>query len=297
MVAPFQRSRKSQTHRVDEGYREESNSVELGRAVGVTGSTGAPGRTFMSINLAVAIHALGKRVVLVDADPHLGAVAVQLDLAEDRSLVYLAHEAKLRRVDDTLVSRHIQSASGLDVLTGRAVAGLGNIVPGSLLADVVGLLRRRYDVVVVDVGALDCRDSQQAALLCQLLVWVAVPTKMGTDLLDRTLSGPLAGEARTRPSLVVLNRLGSLSLREVDTAMRRRYGMAVAGAVPDRPRACLQAEDSARPAVQAGPLAPPLSRLGRVVASALRASDEEARPGLIPLRPKASITLVGGGTR
>lgn len=295
MVTRFQRSRKIQTHVIDDGFRVGSNFAELGRAVGVTGSTGAPGRTFLSINLAVAIHALGKRVALVDADPHLGAVAVQLDLAEDRSLVYLAHEAKLRQVDDTMVSRHMQSASGLGVLTGRALAGLGDVVPSSLLADVVGLLRRRYDVVVVDVGALDCRDSQQAALLCQLLVWVAVPTKIGTDLLDRTLSGPLASEARTRPSLMVLNRLRGPSLREVDKAVRRRYGMAVAGAVADHPQSCLQAEDSARPAARAGPLASPLRRLGLEVASALRASEEAPELGLIAVRPKSPTALAGGG--
>ena len=76
-------------------------------------------------------------MVLVDADPHLGAVAVLLDLAEDRSQIYLAHEAALQAVDDGLVLRHMQTVFGLDVLTGRSVAGLGEVVAGPFLAEVV----------------------------------------------------------------------------------------------------------------------------------------------------------------
>ncbi|HVB53333.1 MAG TPA: hypothetical protein VNF24_03950 [Candidatus Acidoferrales bacterium] len=277
------------THLIDEGSRSLADLPRRGSALGITGATGAPGRTFLSINLALALRAEGVSVVLVDADPHLGAVAVQLDLAEDRSLIYLAHEAELKAVDDELISRHLQSTSGLDVLTGRAVAGLGGVVSGALLREVLELLRRRYDVVVVDVGALDCQAAQATALECQMLVWVVVPTKVGTDLLDRTLSGPLASQVRTRPSLVVLNRLGDLALREVDSSLRRRYGMAVAAAIADHRRTCVEAEDRARPAVLAGPLAGPLRRCGRVVAGALAGKEgalqsvsDGARPSMDP---------------
>lgn len=278
------RSRAKGAHLIDGGSGVPSISRNRGSVLGVTGATGAPGRTFLSINLAHGLRAEGMSVVLVDADPHLGAVAAQLDLAEDRSLIFLAHEASLRPVDTDLVSRHLQSTSGLDVLTGRPVSGLGDVVPLALLGEVVGLLRRRYDVVVIDVGALDCLSAQATALLCQMLVWVVVPTKLGTDPVDRTLSGPLAGQVRTRPSLVLLNRLGSLALRDVDSALRRRYGMAVAAAIADHRRACVEAEDRGRPAVLEGPLAPSLRRCARVVAASLarsgdlpRTSADEAR--------------------
>jgi MinD-like ATPase involved in chromosome partitioning or flagellar assembly len=217
------------------------------------------------------------KVALVDADPHLGAVAVQLDLAEDRSLNFLAHETTLRPVSDDLITRHLQTAAGLEVLAGRSIAGTGEIGPETLLAEVVALLRRRFDLVVIDVGALDCRAAQVSALACQLLVWVVLPTKLGTDLLDRTLSGPLASQVRIRPSLVVLNRLGPAGLRDADRSLRRRYGMAVAAAISDHRRACLEAEDRAVPAALKGALASSLQRCARAVATALPGSTADSR--------------------
>lgn len=263
-------------------------SARRGIVIGVTGPTGAPGRTFLSINLAAALVTQGQRVVLVDADPHLGAVAVLLDLAEDRSLIYLAHEAALQAVDDGLVLRHMQTVLGLDVLTGRSVAGLGEIVAGPFLAEVVSILRRRYDVVVVDVGALDCEAAQTAALLSQLVVWVVVPTKLGIDLLDRTLAGPLAAQVRTRASITILNRLGPPGLREVEHALRARYGLAVAAAVPDQRRASIEAEDRGRPAVMGGGLAKPILRCAREIIAALPGSR------LDPQEAAATDAKLGG---
>lgn len=251
----------------------------------------------MSINLALALRAEGMSVALVDADPHLGAVAVQLDLAEDRSLIYLAHEAALKTVDDNLITRHLQSTRGLDVLVGRSVAGLGEGVPAPLLSDAVALLRRRYDVVVIDVGALDCFAAQAAALICQMLVWVVVPTKLGTDLLDRTLSGPLASQVRARPSIVVLNRLGSLALRDVDSALRRRYGMAVGAAIAENYRACTEAEDRAQPAALAGPLSSSLRRCAQTVAMALTKTGDVPRADAEELRQAVGTELLRESSR
>ncbi|MGA7173841.1 MAG: hypothetical protein WB020_09730 [Candidatus Dormiibacterota bacterium] len=270
-------SRAKVIHLIDGGSAVASGRRELGSVLGITGATGAPGRTFLSINLALALSAEGMRVALVDADPHLGSVAVQLDLAEDRSLTYLAHEAALKAVDDSLIARHLQSTRGLDVLVGRSVAGLGDGIPATLLSEVVKLLRRRYDVVVIDSGALDCGAAQAAALLCQLLVWIVVPTKLGIDLLDRTLSGPLASQVRARPSIVVLNRLESMALRDVDSALRRRYGMAVGAAIAENHRACVKAEDQSRPAALAGPLSSSIRRCAQTVALALAKVAEVPR--------------------
>jgi MinD-like ATPase involved in chromosome partitioning or flagellar assembly len=292
MLSRLREPRSTSTHLIDGRPTPASDRNRPGGLLGVTGSPGAPGRTFLSINLAYGFSAEGLSVVLVDADPHLGAIAVQLDLAEDRSLMYLAHEATLKTVDDDLISRHIQSSAGVDVLVGRTVPGIGDVISGSLIRDVLTRLRRRYDVVIVDVGALDCVAAQTTALMCQLLVWVVVPTKLGTDLLDRTLAGSLASPARTRPSLVVLNKLGNLSLRDVDASLRRRYGIAVAAAIGQNRRACVEAEDGARPAVLAGALARPLRRCARVVALALAKTSANSQPAAEGFPQSTGVQMV-----
>lgn len=283
------RSRKAiSSHPVDTHGAPAGRHPRPGRVIGVTGATGAPGRTFLSVNLAVGLAAEGMTVVLIDADPHLGAVAVQLDLAEDRSLNFLAHETTLRPVSDDLITRHLQTAVGLNVLAGRSIVAVGETGPETLLPEVVAHLRRRFDLVVIDVGALDCRPAQVSALACQLLVWVAVPTKLGTDLLDRTLSGSLAGQVRIKPSLVVLNRLGPAGLRDADRSLRRRYGMAVAAAIPEHRRACLEAEDRAVPAALRGALASSLRRCARAVEAALPGSAAESREPTAGLRAEVA---------
>lgn len=289
------RPRTKPTHLIDGDPDSRSLERVRGSVLGVTGATGAPGRTFLAINLALSLRVAGMSVALVDADPHVGAVAVQLDLAEDRSLVYLAHESALHTVDDELVSRHLQTSFGLDVLTGRAFAGLDELVPGSLLSDVVRLLRFHYDAVVLDVGALDCLAAQSTALMCQMLVWVVVPTKLGTDLLDRTLSGPFTSPVRPRPSLAVVNRLGNTALREVDSSLRRRYGMAVAAAIPDNSRACTDAENQARPAALGGPLSRPLLRCAHVVGLALARLAEDPAHAVGDVRSQFDAQLHSEG--
>lgn len=236
-----------------------------GVVVAVTGATGAPGRTFISINLAAVAAASGLTVALVDADPHLGAIAVQLGLREDRSLSFLAHEATLRPVDDELLTRHLQLSNGVDVLAGRSVAAPGHLSSAPILSDTVRLLAARHELVVLDAGALVCPEAQATALASQMIVWVIVPTRSGTDLFDRVVAGPLAAALRSRPSLAVINKVATGCLREPERALSDRYGMAVGGSVPESRRACLEAEARAQPAAAGGPLAERLRHVGGVV--------------------------------
>ncbi len=57
----------------------------LGRVVAVHGPTGAPGRTTVAIGLAAEHAHRGHRSVLVDADPHGGAVAQHLGVLDEVS--------------------------------------------------------------------------------------------------------------------------------------------------------------------------------------------------------------------
>jgi len=248
-----------------------------GRLVGVIGAGGSPGRTFISVNSALGLAQSGLSVCLVDADPRLGTVAAQLDLGEDRSLFYLAHESTLAPVDDDLVDRHLQHFGPLGVLTGRFEPARGGTVTAELLATVATLLRSRYRLVMVDLGPLDNPETAAMARLCQLLVWVVSPTPLGADRFDRTVTSALASQLRAKPALAVINGTGTGALGQTEEALLRRYGISAGASVPHHRLAGLQAEARHRPAVMGGPLSQSLRRVAKAVAqSTLQPAQLEA---------------------
>ncbi|MHB8324302.1 MAG: AAA family ATPase [Candidatus Dormibacteria bacterium] len=263
----FGHSRSPQGHPVDTetGF---SSAAGPGRMVGVTGAVGAPGRTFISVNAAVGLAQGGLSVCLLDADPRLGAVAAQLDLSEDRSLHYLAHESALVAIDDDLIDRHLQHFGPLAVLTGRFEPGRGGTISGEVFSTVTRLLLRRYRLLIVDLGPLDNAQTAAMAVTCQLVLWVVSASPLGADLFDRTVTSSLAAQLRPKPNLAIINGTGGGALVDPESALLRRYGISVVASVPHHRPASLEAEMRHRPAVMAGPLSQPLSRVATTVAAA-----------------------------
>ena len=287
------RSRSSHGHLVDleAGFPATSGP---GRMVGVLGAAGAPGRTFISVNAALGLAQRGLSVCLLDADPGLGTVAAQLDLSEDRSLFYLAHESTLAAIDDDLVDRHLQHFGPLAVLTGRFEPGRGGTISAEVLSKVTRLLLGRYRLLIIDLGRLDNPQTMAMALGCQLLLWVVSPSPLGADLFDRTVTSSLAAQLRPKPNLAIINGTGSGALGETEEALLRRYGISVVASVPHHRLACLESETSHRPAVMAGPLSQSLRRVAAAVATAaLRPSPLNAAPGPNSTDRAASSLLVG----
>jgi non-specific protein-tyrosine kinase len=251
-----------------DGASNFANTPGPGRVLGVTGAGGAPGVTFLSVNLAVSLAEQGVSVCLVDADPVAGAVASQLDLNEDRSLYFLAHESTLAPVDDDLIDRHLQHFGALSVLAGRSEPGLGAAIPAGIFETVIGLLRQRHQLLIIDLGRMGSHQTMVLAVGCQLLLWVVAPTPLGADLFDRTVTSALATQLRPKPNLAVINGVGPSALGEADGALLGRYGIPVVGRLPHHRSACLEAEASHRPAVLGGPLAQPLRRLANSIVAA-----------------------------
>jgi MinD-like ATPase involved in chromosome partitioning or flagellar assembly len=227
--------------------------------------------------LAVWLADQGLSVCLVDADPVMGAVASQLDLAEDRSLHYLAHESTLAAVDDDLIDRHLQHFDRLSVLAGRSEPGLSGPIPDSIFETVLGLLRRRHQLLIVDLGRMSSSSTVGLAAGCQLLLWVVAPTPLGADLFDRTITSTIASQLRPKANLAVINGTGASALGDPESALLRRYAISTVGSLPYHRSACLDAEAGHRPAVLGGPLAQPLRKLANsVVAAAMHPVDAVA---------------------
>lgn len=123
-----------------------------GSVVVVHGPAGAPGRTTVALALA-ALRAERRRTVLVDADPHGGAVAQHLGVLDETSgLLAAARAANAGTLDAAVLARARRRVGGdLEVLTGLPRPDRWvEVRPGAL--DAVLDLAVAVGDVVVDTG-------------------------------------------------------------------------------------------------------------------------------------------------
>ncbi|GGJ09203.1 AAA family ATPase [Streptomyces brasiliensis] len=122
-----------------------------GTVVTVSGAKGGVGATLAAIQLALAAQASGRSTALVDLDLQTGDVASYLDIQFRRSVVDLAAITDLSpRVLADAVFRH---DTGLALLLAPGEGERGEEVTDRAARQILGALRSRYEVVVVDCGA------------------------------------------------------------------------------------------------------------------------------------------------
>ncbi|MEF9906056.1 AAA family ATPase [Streptomyces sp. P9-A2] len=122
-----------------------------GTVVTVSGAKGGVGATLTAIHLALAAQASGRSTALVDLDLQSGDVASFLDVQFRRSVVDLATITDISpRVLADAVFRH---DTGLTLLLSPAEGERGEDVTDRAARHIIGALRSRYEVVVVDTGA------------------------------------------------------------------------------------------------------------------------------------------------
>ncbi|KUN84569.1 AAA family ATPase [Streptomyces griseoruber] len=122
-----------------------------GTVVTVSGAKGGVGATLTAVQLALAAQASGRPTALVDLDLQTGDVASYLDVQFRRSVVDLAAITDLSpRILAEAVFRH---DCGLALLLAPAEGERGEEVTDRAVRQIVGALRSRYEVVIVDCGA------------------------------------------------------------------------------------------------------------------------------------------------
>ncbi|MEU5428797.1 P-loop NTPase [Streptomyces olivoreticuli] len=121
-----------------------------GTLVAVTGAKGGVGTTVTAVQLALAARAAGRSVALVDMDLQSGDIASYLDVQFRRSIADLAGISDISpRVLQDAVFPH---PSGLGLLLAPAEGERGEEVGDLASRQIVGALRGRYELVVVDCG-------------------------------------------------------------------------------------------------------------------------------------------------
>lgn len=120
------------------------------QVIAVTGGKGGVGKTSVSVNLATAFAASGKRVMLLDGDLGLANVDVFLGLSPRHTM---AHVLSGERTLEEII---VESAEGIQVVPGASgVADLANLsAAGHLnLVQAFSTLGSRVEVMIVDTSA------------------------------------------------------------------------------------------------------------------------------------------------
>ncbi|MEL6474060.1 MAG: MinD/ParA family protein [Pseudomonadota bacterium] len=165
-----------------EAPRHPAPRVAPASIIAVASGKGGVGKTFMSITMASAFAAAGKRTLLVDGDLGLANVDVQLGIAPETDLAAVI--AGWVELSDAVIPVDGGATDGgFDVLPGRSGSGaLAELPPEEVarLAGGLSALALRYDQVVVDLGAgieANCMRLARAADKA-LMVITDEPTSM-----------------------------------------------------------------------------------------------------------------------
>lgn len=140
-----------------------------GGLVTIFSTKGGVGKTVVATNLGAALADLGHRVCLVDLDIEGGDAAVMLSLVPQHSLGDLAGISGPldERAVESLLTHHSDRLSVL-----AAPLNLGAMVAAAPVGEALAILKRMFDVVVVDTGGSFSEHTLQALDHSDLLVLV-----------------------------------------------------------------------------------------------------------------------------
>jgi pilus assembly protein CpaE len=156
-----------------------------GTVVTVSGAKGGVGATLTAVQLALAAQASGRPTALVDLDLQAGDVASYLDVQFRRSVVDLAAITDISpRILAEAVFRH---DSGVALLLAPGEGERGEEVTDRAARQILGALRSRYEVVVVDCGAQLAGAGAAAVELADLALLVTTPDVVAVRGAKRTV--------------------------------------------------------------------------------------------------------------
>lgn len=187
----------------------DASGAARGAVIAVAGAKGGVGTTTVAVHLALALGRGSNRVrtCLVDLDVEKGDIPGALDVRHPVSI------ADLAKVADDLAPAALAGAvvthpHGIDVLLAPADLHDVEHITAPALRQVFALLRREYDVLVVDVGAHASPAQLAAVELADEVVAVVTPDVLALRALRRCLGAwDLMGVREEEGVRVLLNRV------------------------------------------------------------------------------------------
>lgn len=203
----------------------------LGKVITVASGKGGTGKTSFCANVAIALCAMGEKVLLIDADAGLRSLDLSLGMS-DRLLFTYGDVIEGRASLKEAAATHPQIAS-LRVLTAPASPELA--YTQAQLASLLRYTKQHFSFVLVDCAAGLGQDILWFAAASDSAVVVSTPDQAalrGAQVIAQTLAG--AGQKK---ALIAVNRLrpGMIDKGEAATVDRAMdaSGLSLLGAVPE----------------------------------------------------------------
>ncbi len=132
-----------------------AENEKKGTVISVMSAASGDGASTVALNLAYGMASqFGKSVVLVDMDYQFGMAAKNLDIASPYGIREVMEHPE-RGIDITLIERMLVQYRGqLHIIAAPNELRSMPAVPPELIRDLVGVLRSRFDVVVLDIPHL-----------------------------------------------------------------------------------------------------------------------------------------------
>jgi pilus assembly protein CpaE len=182
-----------------------SGAARRGQVLTVFAGKGGCGKTTLATNLAITLHAAGRRVCLVDLDLEFGDVATALRLVPKRNLASV--DPRARSLDAPGVADLVTPLQhGLDCVLAPDAPGAAERIPVAFVEELLTVLPTLYDDVIVDTPARFSTHVLAALDLAHHHVLLATPERPTLHALRNTLDSLnlLAYQQQTRS--IVINR-------------------------------------------------------------------------------------------
>jgi len=151
----------------------EPDSRHPARVVAVMGAKGGVGATVVACQVAARLQAGGARVAIVDLCLPLGDVALYFDVTCDYDIADIAQHRQ--QLDKTYLTTVMDGKrGGVRILASPTKAEEAELVQGAHVEQVIGLLRREFDWVILDVSRIFGEPTVRALDLADLILLVTL---------------------------------------------------------------------------------------------------------------------------
>ena len=152
----------SSTESIEEAMRALRANILLNmkpgeKVIHVTSGTTGEGKTFCAANIAKSLALLGKKVIAVDTDMRKPALAAQMGVTgSNNGLSALLAKNNITESDVTAAIIASRDNTTADVLpAGSVPTNAADLVACGKIAEVVDILKDKYDFVIIDSTSLD----------------------------------------------------------------------------------------------------------------------------------------------